>query len=109
MQGARLSGRDLRRASLIGTLPSDADLSGARIRWAVGADMRRTKMAGADLRGACLEGAKFQDAKASAIRTNGADFSSADLATVDFLKCKYFKKAIINEDTALPEDLCGER
>ena len=94
----RLDGKDLSKANLRRTSLAGAKLSNV--------SFREAQLSGADLRGACLEGAKFQDATASAIRSYRADFSGADLATVEFLKCGYFKKAFIDEDTALPEDLC---
>ena len=89
-----LKGIDLDRATVIGGIFRDADLTSARLS--------STNLTNADLRGADLEGALLR-------RTN---FSGADLSDTEGLDQEHLDIACGDDKTVLPSGLtipaCGE-
>jgi len=77
--GSSLTGRDLRGATLTGSLMSDADLRAADLRGAAlqNVDFSDSDLRGADLRAADLRGADFENADLRDADLRGADLTGS--------------------------------
>lgn len=116
LRGANLNKAYLLEANLSRAYLSGADLSGADLIVAklIGADLRGAKLIGADLRGANLRGTDLSGTDLSGTDLSGANLSGVDLSGAILLNSQnllyeQISKAIIDEETKLPEYLESQR